>query len=103
MAYIFGQQQIERFFIETRKDTDKVILINNTLFKKLKDVDTVFVLGHSLNDIDLPYFKKISKSLKKYVEWHVSYFDEKDKYKIMNVFSTLNIKFKLIKISDVFQ
>ncbi|MDY0277270.1 MAG: bacteriophage abortive infection AbiH family protein [Acholeplasma sp.] len=103
MAYIFGQQQIERFFSETKKNTDTIILTNTDEFEKLKDVNVVYVLGHSLNEIDLPYFEKIAKSISKNAIWNVSNKNDRDIYKHRKVCSALNIQYKPIKISEIFE
>lgn len=39
---------------------------------------TIFVIGHSLNEIDLPYFHRIVDSAKDAL-WKVSYYSENEK------------------------
>jgi hypothetical protein len=39
------------------------------------------VLGHSISEVDLKYFSKIKKSIKKNAIWNISYHSEKEKDK----------------------
>jgi gamma-glutamylcyclotransferase (GGCT)/AIG2-like uncharacterized protein YtfP len=44
-----------------RKPVDEVIRKNYRLFNIYNDVNNICVIGHSLNEIDLPYFKKLAE------------------------------------------
>lgn len=60
-------------------------------FNNLSVVDEVIVLGHSYNDIDFPYFEKISESINKNAKWVLSYFSETDKESAEKVMDELKI------------
>lgn len=63
-----------------RKDTDGIIAANEVFFNSLSYVTDVYVLGHSMNDIDLPYYVKVKQSVSSNATWHISvYHDEKEK------------------------
>lgn len=55
-----------------RKDTNKIINDNADFWSSLKDVNEVYVFGHSMADVDLPYFKKVKESIKPDASWHIS-------------------------------
>lgn len=55
------------------KDTNKIINENEAFFLSLKYIKEIIVLGHSLNDIDLPYFKHIIKIVGNDIKWKISY------------------------------
>ncbi|WP_233080260.1 bacteriophage abortive infection AbiH family protein [Rheinheimera soli] len=44
-----------------KKPVDVIIHNHVSYFASLVDVTEILVIGHSLNDIDLPYFKKVSE------------------------------------------
>lgn len=46
----------------------------------MKYVKKIFVLGHGLDDIDIPYFKEILKHTKD-AFWNVSYHEAEDEKK----------------------
>ncbi|WP_289006635.1 AbiH family protein [Parabacteroides sp.] len=56
----------------------------NIFFDDLYDVKHIYVMGHSLGNVDLPYFKKISScnSTPKKINWHVSYYADSEREKL---------------------
>lgn len=102
MAYIWGEQEIEKYFNETRKNTEKIIRENVNLFKRLDNVETIFVLGHSMNEIDLPYFTEIKKNTPQNTLWKVSALDC-EKERLRSVLENLNVQFDFIQIKEVFK
>lgn len=61
-----------------KKNVLDVIRNNFDWFTGLSRIHTVVVLGHSLNDIDLPYFQKIY-TCTGIASWVVSYYSENEK------------------------
>lgn len=62
-----------------KKPTDKVIEKNRGFFESLEGIEEIVVIGHSMNDIDLPYFMEIAKNTRR-AKWkmcHHSQMDEK--------------------------
>nr|WP_242476495.1 AbiH family protein [Bacillus cereus] len=41
-------------------------------------VERVIIIGHSLGDVDFPYFKEVKERVNGNTEWHVYYYDEND-------------------------
>lgn len=58
------------------KPVDFILNEHVDFFGALIDVDNVIVIGHSLNKIDLPYFKKIADCAVR-ANWAVYYYDDK--------------------------
>ena len=44
----------------------------------ISDIDEIIVIGHSYNEIDYPYFKKISESINHKATWTLYYFSNND-------------------------
>ena len=62
-----------------RKDTDRIISEHyQKFFEDLSNVDTIYILGHSMAAVDMPYFVKIRDSVKKTAKWNVSIFGDED-------------------------
>ncbi|ALZ80102.1 hypothetical protein G9455_11575 [Aeromonas hydrophila] len=61
-----------------KKPVDEILEKRNDYFNSLNDVTTIVVIGHSLNEIDLPYFRRIFDSAKDAL-WKVSYYSENEK------------------------
>ena len=51
-------------FYAFQKPVNDIIENNLSYFENLKNVEVVVVMGHSLNDIDIPYFEKISNVIR---------------------------------------
>lgn len=71
-SYELGKQEINNYFIKSFKDTNEVISKNSEFFSCISNVDEVYILGHSLSDVDLPYFDQLSKSVKPNAKWVVT-------------------------------
>lgn len=82
-----------------RKDTDRIISENDGFFKLISNIDTIYILGHSMAAVDMPYFVKIRDSVKKTAKWNVSIFgDEETKRRKM---SELGVDPKLCKYAQI--
>ena len=72
------KNEIVFFLNSLRKDTDEVILRYDGFFQELgehRDIITdVIVLGHSLADVDIPYFQHIEQLLDVDTRWSIDYF-----------------------------
>jgi len=74
-----GKETLSSYFKDSFKPTKQIITNNMTYFDELKDISNVFILGHSLSPIDLPYFEKLKHSVNPTANWHVSYYTTQDK------------------------
>ena len=67
--------------------TDKKIALRIKQYKKflhnyhylLRDIQQIYIVGHSLGEIDEGYFRFIHKSINPKAQWHISFFSEQDK------------------------
>ncbi len=72
---IEGQSLIDKYFRSTFKPTEEIITNNQNFFSSLADVDTIFIMGHSLSSVDHAYFYEVKRHLSTHpVKWNVSYF-----------------------------
>lgn len=62
------------------KDTAGIIANYEEIFSQLSNVKDVYVLGHSMSEVDLPYFEKIKQNIPLSAKWHISVFNEVDIY-----------------------
>lgn len=60
-----------------KKQVETIISKNRSYFTSLKDVTEIVVIGHSLNDVDLPYFREIANCAPA-CRWVVYCFRESD-------------------------
>ena len=103
-SYDLGKQTLMQYFQDTYKPTRDVITRHLGFFKKLTDTKEIFVLGHSLSSVDLPYFEQIVSNVKKDVKWVVSYYNIDEYKRHFMTLKSLNIEGKnimLVKLEDL--
>jgi hypothetical protein len=69
-----GYEIIDGYFAETFKPTMRIIDEQRPFFASLSGIDEVFVLGHSLGEVDLPYYENIIDNIDDdRVTWTISF------------------------------
>lgn len=63
MRIVGGNEIIDDYFKKTFKPSDQLILENRSFFERLRSIEMVNVLGHSLSDIDAPYFIALTEAM----------------------------------------
>lgn len=99
-----GKDEVMLYFQKSFKPTQDVISQNTSFFNKLNQIDKIFVLGHSLSEVDLPYFREIAKHLSNDVEWFVSYYGDSEMEYKKEVIKSLGVpesKIHLTTISEL--
>lgn len=102
--YEMLSDSVDDYYNEAKKDTDKIICENGDYFTSLTDIKYIYVLGHSLSKVDLPYFRKIHEQNS--AVWYVSYLDLNDKERFMKILNDIGIpldQIKMIQIKDMLQ
>ncbi|MGR5435492.1 bacteriophage abortive infection AbiH family protein [Vibrio owensii] len=101
-SYELGKETINRYFTNTFKGTDVIIERNEQFFSSLEDIDEVIIIGHSLAEVDLPYFKHIAKSVKPNTRWIATYYSDKEKSSHFNTLTDMGVKnISVVKIEDL--
>ncbi|MBD3772304.1 MAG: bacteriophage abortive infection AbiH family protein [Rhodobacteraceae bacterium] len=68
-----GYHLIDGYFADTFKPTAQILAQNRTWFDRLAGVSDVWVLGHSLADVDAAYLHEIAHRVAPSTRWTVSY------------------------------
>lgn len=55
----------------TTKNCSQIISTHKGFFDSLKNIKRIVTIGHSLSDVDHPYFKEIIKSSDNKLEWYI--------------------------------
>lgn len=91
-----GDEILKRYFTRTFKPTEKIIAGNQSSFDALADLEQIIVLGHSIGDVDLPYFLEVIKRIDlDKVAWKVSY--HHDVEPVRNQVENLGIEDSLVE------
>ena len=93
-----GHDILEGYFKSTFKPTKKIIKKNRSFFCKLNTIRNIYVLGHSLSDVDIQYFKILTNKINRQkTQWIVSYYSQSDKVKFDIQFRKLKVPKKNIQ------
>lgn len=101
--YELGVTEVNKYLAASFKSSAEIINENKSYFASLQEIDTVVILGHSMSDVDMPYFDEISKCIKKNSFWFVSYYSDAEHdelYSSVQQFAQSDNYIKLFKIDD---
>lgn len=74
-----GEEIIKDYFEKTAKPVMQIIhRYQKFFYKMITDVTNVTIIGHSMNDIDYPYFRRICNSIRGRTDWTYYYHSPKD-------------------------
>jgi len=73
------------------KSVEEIIANYHSYWSSLSQIDEVNVYGHSLSNVDLPYFKKVKESIKTHARWNFSYYSSEDVENIKQMIAKLNL------------
>ena len=74
---------IAKFYERIFKDTNQQINKHRDFFRNLADITSVNIIGHSMSEVDLPYFQAVQLYSPEKMTWNIYYFnkDEQDSMK----------------------
>lgn len=91
---------IEDYYEDSAKKTSEVLSRNQLYFKSLPDIKKIVVIGHSLSDVDYPYFEEIIKNNRNSAEmkWYISWHSAENLGKIKKFAEKMNIPSSMVEI-----
>ncbi|WP_099335500.1 bacteriophage abortive infection AbiH family protein [Clostridium cadaveris] len=69
---------VANYYERTLKDVQDFIRWNRSFFSRLNSVDEIFIIGHSLGDVDMPYFDEIKNNVSDNTIWNIYYYNDDD-------------------------
>lgn len=74
----------ETFLDESKKPVDNIIKSHQSFFNDLYDIEHIYILGHSLSNVDLPYLRTIvqANAHPEQMKWHVSYYSPNEERRL---------------------
>lgn len=89
---------IANYYERTLKDVEYFKRTNNSFFKQLNGITEIFVVGHSLGDVDKVYFQEIKNNVGDDIMWNISYHEESDKEVYKDSILSLGVKDENIRM-----
>lgn len=95
---IEGVQIVDDYFKSTFKPTQRILQDNVAFFEGLDTVRQILVMGHSLAEVDRPYFEAVLQHIDtRKVRWKVSYYG--DIGQVQRRFSKLGVSTELVEFA----
>ena len=101
------EERLENYYAKNIKHSNDIIDHNLGFFESLNDLKEITLLGHSLGDVDFPYFKAIVENVRNVDDliWNFSYYSDNDIKNIRRFCRHLNIpqgkNVRHFKLSDI--
>ena len=76
---------------DERKNVTDIILKNDDFWQQLSNIDKVVIYGHSLSDVDRPYFKQIASNINPASEWYFSIYYQNAQERTEEIRKVLNM------------
>lgn len=87
-----GQDIINNYFQATFKPIDDLLIQHDDFFERLAEIANIYVWGHSLSSVDIPYFEAVIDATRVgKPHWHISYFSEGEKLHHQSVMDNLGV------------
>jgi len=96
-----GDEILDKYFVDTYKNTETIINENLPFFNNLYNIDEVYVLGHSMAEVDIKYFQKVKQSISVNAEWIISYRDEEQIIERKEILSKLGVASDLVNFIQI--
>lgn len=96
-SYASAKSEILSYYTKAFKNTEIIINQNTDFFNKLSNVENVYVLGHSISEVDIKYFETVQNIIKKDAKWFVTYYSDYEKQKHLETLTRLGIETKNLK------
>lgn len=74
----------------TTKNCSEIIKNHADFFEGLSEIEEVFVIGHSLSEVDYPYFEEVSKKCN--AKWTIGYHSYDDMVRLVEIVEHLGLK-----------
>lgn len=90
-SFELGKQTIKEYFSKTFKNTETIIAKYKDFFSNLTNISEVYILGHSMAEVDLPYFEELVKSIKSDAKWTATFYSPHEKQHHFEVLKGLGV------------
>ena len=101
VRYREGKDIIKSYYGANYKNSDIIIKKNLDFFRELNNCERIYVLGHSLTNVDMKYLMEILNYVSNGVKWYITWYSEIDKENIQKFISNSKIRnYQMVKITD---
>ena len=74
------------------KEVKSNIFFNSGFFQRLNEVNQVLVIGHSIGNVDLPYFKEIRERTNENTIWKIYFYDDSEESTLKDKIVSIGVR-----------
>lgn len=82
------------------KHVDGIISRHEEFFATLSQISKVVVYGHSLSDVDMPYFEKVASSVSPQASWEIYCYNDDDVFRAKQMVEQFKLRAQIKKIRN---
>ncbi|KAI4447638.1 hypothetical protein C823_002157 [Eubacterium plexicaudatum ASF492] len=92
---------IAKFYERIFKDTNQQINVHRDFFQNLVDITFVNIIGHSMSELDLPYFQTVQLYSPEKTIWNTYYYDQDEQDSMKERLLSIGVMKEEIYMRDV--
>lgn len=92
---------IAKFYERIFKDTNQQINVHRDFFQNLVDITSVNIIGHSMSEVDLPYFQTVQLYSPEKTIWNTYYYDKDERDSMKERLLSIGVMKEEIYMRDV--
>lgn len=101
VRYSDGKNILRSYYELNYKNSNNIISMNSDFFSNLTDIDRIYILGHSMSDVDMVYIFEILKNVDRRTHWYLTWHSVEDKQNIEEfIYRTKIENYSVGKITD---
>lgn len=85
-----SKENLAKEIMVIRKPVEKIVSEHQNFFNSLGNITKVVVFGHSLSDIDIPYFEKVLYNVQDNAKWSFVVYNDDAKVRYQNIVDRYN-------------
>ena len=101
-SYESAKYEILSYYNKAFKNTLNIINKNIAFFERLNNVESIFVLGHSISEVDIKYFEAVKKYVTPEARWYVTYYKDNEKEKHFETLTKIGVKFENLSLIKMY-
>jgi hypothetical protein len=91
-SYESAKDEILSYYTKAFKNTLSIIDKNIIFFESLNNVENIYVLGHSISQVDIKYFEVVKKYATQEAKWYVTFYSDYEKQKHFEALTEIGVK-----------
>lgn len=91
-SYESAKHEILSYYTKAFKNTLSIIDKNIRFFESLNNTESIYVLGHSISQVDIKYFEAVKNFASQNAKWYVTYYSDYEKTKHLEALTAIGVK-----------